>query len=1548
MKLNDLMMRAKCGVLVALFATGLPAFAADPVRVLSVTNAVPWDGRVTISCVVSDPDVGRTTYGINYKLQLDVSLYGEPKDVRHLHRIESTVVEYDDMMVWLKNDGQPESVTLVWDAALDGVTEDDLGGCDYSVAATKCADAIVEVANGKFVGVLDTETMVRSWKGIPYAAQPTGANRWKAMGDPVSSADWFAAKQFGHAAIQTHDPSETGGFVEQGDDCLVLNVWSTDEESGYDYGRRPVMVYIHGGAFLLGGSADLHYDGRNIVERNKDVVVVAINYRVGLMGFIDLKSVPGGEEFADSPNLAILDQRQALKWVHENIARFGGDPDNVTIFGESAGGGSVAVHLTSSESAPYFRRAIQMSGALDLTMTEKAYEERQLTRHFVAAAAELRKTNYVDMAVLQSLTADEIRQLMETKYADPENPGFDLAPDDLSGGACVIGSIMNYPMSGARGVVPSDPFTVLATNGVANGKDYMVGSTRDEWRYFADYDGPDDPLRGYYTGLLSDRMRQDRYWFGSEHEWRITNFLATVECERDEMDTRYPDIWKKTALENLLSFRFGAIRMAEIHAGLPAPENGTKGRTYMYRFDKARVYADRPWAGAGHACEVDYVFGNTGCVDAGPIDEDLADAVNTAFVNFARCGNPNGVGESEWNEYDVTDRKTMLFRNDCTTACVSDPDGAARELLMPAFDTYTRARSDAERRTKTGLAFVREPEPPKGTSADPWQVGRTADDDVIAFTNASGRLFVEGTGGIRDFYALGGGLWFGETMVEAEFGEGVTSVGANMLSTCGELKRIVFYGAEPPDLGENALPLADDLDVIYVPEESVNAYMLAWPEYKGVLSGISPGCEEMPWKLGVAANDTVGAYIECSDRVMRLVVTGDGEMKDFEAGREGAPRTVGMAPWGEDVTECLVSDGVKNIGANAFAGCRELDTVVLYGQTPPALGIGNTFAGVKIFVPTGSAAGYRAAWPALAGQIEEMRSARRDLSKQLYEIEYRWWDADKANCVAENLAETLQTLAALKEIYDYFFPYGIFDWYDDASSSALCTSCRNGNFVGRNFDWAYDDVDECVMRVPADEGRFASVGVASRFFPQSLQDLFGVEEFLPELTMDGVNEKGVAMNVNVVPAGDNGETTGTNPGAERLCAGFAVRPVLDAATNAAHAVEILRSRDIYSIKGLEFHWMISDATESYVVECAQNELVVLRAKNARPKMANFYVSHSPYVYDEYEVVSDNEELTEDEHTPHAMGIERYNRVADGLESVDSVATMFTRMTNVWYKLKYLPGNEERYWSDLNGAPVPGVDDERFEVGDEPFYGELRREAFKSLQANYVAVTNYEARWGIRDTLKNDPTLTNQVVHTVHTSIYDLEKRELTVCVQEDVRTIRTFGLFEECAPGSEQNPWKVGEEGHESEVTAWTNGTGTLVVEGSGAVGSMPWAESASGITDLVKSKGVTGLETLVGSLPDVEYVNGLASGEFMQAALGFVKASGFSAIEVKDERALLDVVVARSDSLDESAEWTPVSTNSVTVPAPGEQGFFILMSKPSAPTDAPHAPIFIPEIIEE
>ena len=814
-----------------------------------------WNGRVEVTCLVFDPAAGALQFGSNIKLGLEDSARA-----KRLHRIVNGVLEYDDLMLNLT--GAPQFVTLIWDAALDGVEEGHVGTVTAATSGPMGnPNCPVTVQNGTFVGVLDGETKVRSWKGIPYAVQPTGVNRWKAMGDPVPSGETFAAKQFGHAAIQRCDPTETGGYVEQGDDCLVLNVWSADEKEtvGCDYGKRPVMVYIHGGAFVLGGSADIHYDGRNIVERNKDVVVVTINYRVGLLGFVDFKDVPGGEKFPDAQKLGILDQRQALKWVQKNIGQFGGDPGNVTIFGESAGGGSVAIHLTSSESAPYFRRAIQMSGGLDLDQTEKAVDGRRLVPELVAAVAKLRfgdvsKTNCVDMTVLQSLTPDEIRNLMETPADNQKTekdglswPAWDIPSDDISGGGGTIAFSLNFPIcDDERGCVPTDPFRAFMTNGVANGKDYMVGTVRNEMRYFTGYEGPDDPLRWYYTGFIADRMRMNKVWLG-KHAGLVDGFIAAYEDDgvRDEMDTRYPGIWKMTALEDQLYMRLSAIKMADIHAKLPAdPKSGYKGKTYMYRFDKCRELTKEPWSKAGHACENDYVFHNTSCVDYGRIDEDLADKVNAAFVNFARTGDPNGgakVGEAKWEQYEVTDRKTMLFRNDCTTSLASDPDKGARMMLLEsgAYDTYHEARAKTANRTTINVPFVRDTSTiPTGTADKPWQVGRTADDDVIASTNATGKLVVKGAGDIRDFYAVGGGLWFGPTATEAEFAAGVKGIGSNMLSTCSGLRRIVVNSVTPPTLGENALPPVARLEAIHVPAASVGAYKAAWTEYASIITGI--------------------------------------------------------------------------------------------------------------------------------------------------------------------------------------------------------------------------------------------------------------------------------------------------------------------------------------------------------------------------------------------------------------------------------------------------------------------------------------------------------------------------------------------------------------------------------------------------------------------------------------------------------------------------------------------------------------------------------------
>ena len=201
------------------------------------------------------------------------------------------------------------------------------GNYDPSVA--------VKCINGTFVGMKKDDIIV--YRGIPYVGkQPIGELRWKAPvdyvpDDGVYEAFYNAKSAYGNGQL------ETGSLYYLDEDCLYLNVFKSDAPTTL---KKPVMVWIHGGAFEAGGTIDPMFDCCNFVKENPDVIVVTIAYRLGVMGFLHLSHLPDGKDYPDSQNLGLLDQVKALKWVHENIAAFGGDPDSVTIFGESAGAGS--------------------------------------------------------------------------------------------------------------------------------------------------------------------------------------------------------------------------------------------------------------------------------------------------------------------------------------------------------------------------------------------------------------------------------------------------------------------------------------------------------------------------------------------------------------------------------------------------------------------------------------------------------------------------------------------------------------------------------------------------------------------------------------------------------------------------------------------------------------------------------------------------------------------------------------------------------------------------------------------------------------------------------------------------------------------------------------------------------------------------------------------------------------------------------------------------------------------------------------------------------
>ena len=233
-------------------------------------------------------------------------------------------------------------------------------------------------ANGTFLGT--RKGQVLCFRGIPFACPPVGELRWKKPQPAPDRGGVYEARYNGRSPIQTEWPSERASYYPQGEDCLYLNVWTAEPRGE----KKTVMVFIHGGSYGWGGTADPLYDGENLVRAHPEVVLVTIAYRVGIAGFVDFSGVPGGEAYPDAPNLGLWDQIEALRWIRRNIAAFGGDPDKVTIFGESAGGGSVSLLPFIPEAKGLFRRVIAESGSVALTYSRE--ECRDFTRRLMKAA----------------------------------------------------------------------------------------------------------------------------------------------------------------------------------------------------------------------------------------------------------------------------------------------------------------------------------------------------------------------------------------------------------------------------------------------------------------------------------------------------------------------------------------------------------------------------------------------------------------------------------------------------------------------------------------------------------------------------------------------------------------------------------------------------------------------------------------------------------------------------------------------------------------------------------------------------------------------------------------------------------------------------------------------------------------------------------------------------------------------------------------------------------------------------------------------------------
>lgn len=508
-------------------------------------------------------------------------------------------------------------------------------------------DAIMETAYGKVRGT--TEDGVYSFKGIPYGGPTDGPKRFM---PPVPPEPWSGirdATRYGQSCWQPSfglirpDIHGGGGIDAMGEDCLVLNVWTRGLN---DNRKRPVMVWLHGGGFITGSGNELPYYSGASLARTYDVVVVSVNHRLGVYGYLHLGELCG-EKYASSGNAGILDLVAAFEWVRDNIATFGGDPGNVMIFGESGGGAKVSLLMAMPTAKGLFHRAVVQSGpGLRMLTLEEATRN---ARGFL----ELVRVNPERIDALHKFRTDVLNN----------------AWLEYTKGGAIAGGEQTTPVVDGK-IIPTHPFDPVAAP-TASHVPLIIGSNKDEMTLFLSIDQRNGQSLEYDEETMRKTiMGRIRRWVDRKAMTaKLENLIATYRQTR-------PGATPNELLIAITSdqTRVSSIRLAERKsAGGTAP-------VYMYLFTWESPVS-RGRLKSAHTFEIPFVFNNVDpsirLVGNAPERLTLAANMSKAWVAFTRSGNPNHEGTPHWPTYTTEKRATMIFDTECRVE--NDPQSKERK-----------------------------------------------------------------------------------------------------------------------------------------------------------------------------------------------------------------------------------------------------------------------------------------------------------------------------------------------------------------------------------------------------------------------------------------------------------------------------------------------------------------------------------------------------------------------------------------------------------------------------------------------------------------------------------------------------------------------------------------------------------------------------------------------------------------------------------------------------------------------------------------------------